>query len=455
MWWRGSNSVRKAALAWLVAAGSLFAQADSSPSWTDRLWLSGQANFITQGHPTFTSPYSGPNSLSASAQIVTSRVVTLFSGFRINDTTDFLFDLEETGGNGIGQALGVAGFPNLDVVRNPTLSHNPYIARAILHKMIPLSSETMMGESGPLQLDDMTPVRRIDIRAGKMSTVDWFDVNSVGSDSHYQFMNWSLDNEGAYDYAADTRGYTYGVELEYNDRNWAFRYGAMMMPKIANGLHLDADLARARGDNYEYELRPRALPNRVTVLRALAFVNHANMGSYREAINEYLAGQTPVPDITAVRQQGRVKYGFGFNGEQELTNSLRAFARVGWNDGHTESFAYTEIDQSFSGGADLRGTSWHRGDDKVGAAFVSNGISGDHREYLALGGVGFLLGDGRLNYARENIVEAYYNMKLWHGVWASLDAQRVWNPGYNQDRSPVFAGAVRLHLEAALFRSAR
>jgi high affinity Mn2+ porin len=451
---RGFSRVHKELIGLLLLGRALIAQ-DDSGSWTDRLWLSGQANFITQGHSTFTSPYSGPNSLSASAQIVTSRVITLFSGVRINDTTDFLFDLEETGGNGIGQALGVAGFPNLDVVRNPTLSHNPYIARAMLHKMFPLSRETMESERGPFQLESMTPVRRIDIRAGKMSTVDWFDVNSIGSDSHYQFMNWSVDNNGAYDYAADTRGYTYGVEIEYNDRNWALRYGGMMMPKVANGLHLDADLARARGDNFEYEVRPRALSHRVTVLRGLAFVNHADMGSYAQAIHQYLAGQTTVPDITAVRQQGRVKYGFGFNGEQELTSTLRAFERFGWNDGHTESYAYTEIDQSFSGGADLRGEAWHRGDDKLGVAFVSNGISGDHREYLALGGSGFLLGDGKLNYGRESIIEAYYNSKLWHGVWASLDVQRIWNPGYNQDRGPVFVGAVRLHLEAALFRGAR
>jgi high affinity Mn2+ porin len=439
----------------LLCAGALYAQDASSPSWTDRIWLSGQANFITQGHPDFTSPYSGPNSLSPGAQIVTSRVITLFSGIRLTDTTDFLFDLEATGGNGIGQALGVAGFPNLDVVRNPTLSHDPYIARAMIHQMIPLSGDQVEGERGPFQLSSMMPARRIDIRFGKMSTVDWFDINSIGSDSHYQFMNWSIDNNGAYDYAADTRGYTYGLVLEYNDHNWAFRYGEMLMPKIANGIHLDADIARARAENFEYEIRRNLLSHRLTILRPLAFINHANMGSYREAIHDYLAGEIATPDITATRQQGRIKYGFGLNGEQELTNTLRAYARFGWNDGHTESFAYTEIDQSFSGGVDLRGDAWHRKDDKLGIAFVSNAISGDHREYLALGGSGFLLGDGKLNYGRENIIETYYNTKLWHGVYASLDFQPIWNPGYNRARGPVFAGAVRLHFEGALFRGPR
>jgi hypothetical protein len=421
-------------------------------SWSDRVWLSGQANFITQGHTTFQAPYSGVNSLPPDAQIVTSRVITLYTGIRLTNSTDFIFDLEETGGNGIGSALGVAGFTNLDVVRNPTLSHAPYVARVMLHQMIPLSTDTVDMERGPLQFASLVPARRIDIHFGKMSTVDWFDINSIGTDSHLQFMNWTLDNEGAYDYAADTRGYTYGLVIEYNDRNWAARFGEMLMPKVANGTHLDVDIARARSENYELEFRRNFLSHRLTVIRPLAFVNHANMGSYRDAIHNFLEGQISAPEIATTRRQGRIKYGFGLNAEQELTGSLRAFGRFGWNDGRTESFAYTEVDQSFSGGMDLRGSAWRRKADKLGAAFVSNAISGDHRDYLALGGSGFLLGDGKLNYGRENIFESYYNARLWRGVWASLDVQRVWNPGYNRDRGPVFVGAVRLHLEGAVFR---
>ena len=444
----------------LLGSSPSFAQTSELPpaasgeqeTFWNRFWISMQANFIRQQDPAFYAKYTGPNSFIPEKEHATSRVETLYTGFAITKNLEILCDVESAGGAGLSSALGIAGFTNVDVVRNPTLGEDPYISRVMLHYTLPLSKDSVDATRNPLSLAGGVPERRLEFRLGKMSTVDWFDVNSVGSDSHYQFMNWSLDNEGAYDYAADTRGYTYGLELEYNDRNWAFRYGAMLMPKIANGLHLDADFARARGDNFEYEIRPHPLPHRVTVLRALSFLNHANMGSYRQAIHEYLAGETAVPDVTATRQQGRIKYGFGFNGEQELTNTLRAFARFGWNDGHAESFAYTEIDQSVSAGVDLRGDAWHRKDDKLGGAFVSNGLSGDHREYLALGGLGFLLGDGRLNYGRENIIEAYYTMKLWHGVWASADVQRIWNPGYNQDRGPVFVGAMRLHLEGALFR---
>jgi high affinity Mn2+ porin len=439
----------------LACCAILDGQDDSSGSLVDRLWISGQANFITQGHSTFHSPYSGANSLPPDAQIVTSRVLTLYTGFRLTDSTDFFLDIETTGGHGIGEALGIAGFTNLDVVRNPTLGQAPYIARAMLHQMIPLSSDTVEAERGPFQLAGVVPARRLDIRLGKMSTVDWFDVNSIGSDSHLQFMNWAIDNNGAYDYAADTRGYTYGLVLEYNDRSWSFRFGEMLMPKIANGIHLDADVARARGENYELELRRHGLRKRLLIVRPLAFVNHADMGSYREAIQGYLSGHDATPDITAYRRQGRIKYGFGLNIEQEITSRLRGYGRFGWNDGKTESFAYTEVDQSISGGVDLRGDSWRRRNDKLGAAFVSNAISGDHREYLKLGGLGFILGDGNLSYGREEIVETYYTAHLWQGIMASIDAQRVWNPGYNRNRGPVFAGAVRLHLEGALFRGGR
>ena len=419
-------------------------------TWDNRFWLSGQANFITQYHPTFHADYSGPNSLPTPAQDASSRVLTLFMGVRLLRNTELLLDLEETGGNGIGEALGLAGFTNLDVVRNPTLGKAPYVARFMLHQTIPLSKQYAAAVRGPLGLAPSVPVRRLEFRLGKMSTVDFFDLNSIGSDSHFQFLNWVADNNGAYDYAADTRGYTYGFVSEYYDKGWALRFGEMLMPTVANGIKLDWDLARARAENYEFELHPSLLKDRSTVLRSLAFVNHADMGSYREAIADYLAGLTPLPDVIDTRRQGRIKYGFGFNAEQELTADLRAYARFGWNEGHHESFAYTEVDQAISFGADLKGTKWRRKEDKVGVAMLVNAISGDHRQYLALGGEGFLLGDGALNYGREKILESYYNLHAWRGVSLGADVQRIWDPGYNRDRGPVLVGALRLHVEGLL-----
>ena len=284
-------------------------------------------------------------------------------------------------------------------------------------------------------------MRRLELRAGKFGMADFFDLNHSGSDSHSQFMNWTVDNNGAYDYAADTRGYTVGVIVEYHDRNWAFRFGESLMPKVANGPDLEWNLRRARAENYELEIHPHLIKNRVTTLRLLSFVNHANMGLYRQAIDDFLMGRTPQPEIRAHPLQTTVKYGFGVNLEQELPHHVRGFARWGWNEGQHESYAYTEVDQTIQLGADLAGTSWHRQQDKLGGVFVSNGISADHQKYLALGGLGFLLGDGALNYGRENIVESYYNAHVWRGIFAGLDMQHINNPGYNRDRGPVLAPA--------------
>lgn len=440
--------MRRHPILWLLLLPvSALAQSDTTNWHDDRYWLTIQANFIRQQQPSFPAKYSGPNSLSSDAEHATSRVETLYSGFRITENLEFLFDLESAGGNGLSNALGVAGFPNVDVVRNPTLSQDPYVARVMLHYTLPLSSDMEESARNPLGLASRVPARRLEFRAGKMSTVDFFDLNSVGSDSHLQFMNWAIVNNGAFDYAADTRGYTYGVVIEYYDKWWAARYGELLMPTIANGITLDWDIARAGGQNLEFEVHPELLKHRQTVFRALSFLNRANMGSYNEAILQYLNGPVTTPDITLSRRQGRVKYGFGLNGEQELTDTLRVFGRLGWNNGATESFAYTEIDHTAEAGGDLRGKWWKRPLDKIGAAFVINGISQGHREYLALGGLGFLLGDGGLTYSPEKIFETYYTAHLWRGISLAGDFQHIADPGYNAARGPADVASIRIHFE--------
>jgi len=256
-----------------------------------------------------------------------------------------------------------------------------------------------------------------------------------------------VDNNGAYDYAADTRGYTFAAMAEYDDRAWSVRFAEALMPKVANGINLDFDVARARSENAEFELRRNFLPRRAGVVRVLTYVNHADMGSYREAINAYLAGTDPVPDVTRHRQQGRIKYGFGGNFEQALTGWLTAFGRWGWDEGANESFAYTEVNGTIQLGAGASGSLWRRKQDRAGAVFITNGISGDHQRYLALGGLGFLLGDGGLRYGRENIVETYYTAHLWRGVFVSVDLQHINNPGYNRDRGPVLVPGFRTHFD--------
>ena len=414
---------------------------------TDRVWLSGQANIISQWHPAFRSLYQGRNSLSPQAQDASSRVLTLYTGLRLTGTRELLCDVQETGGHGIGEAFGLAGFTNLDVVRNPSLSKAPYIARLMWHQIIPLGHAEENSARTALSLFSTLPERRLELRFGKFGIADFFDLNNYGSDSSFQFLNWTVDNNGAYDYAADTRGYTFAAMLEYHERHGPIRFAEALMPKVANGIHLDADVSRARAENIEVELRGSLFPHREGILRLLSYVNHANMGSYREAINNYFAGLTPIPEITAHPLRTTIKYGFGGNFEQPFNEWFGIFGRWGWNEGRHESYAYTEVDNTVELGAGASGQRWRRKFDRAGIAFVSNGISRDHQEYLALGGYGFLLGDGRLNYGRETIEEAYYTLHFWRGFYPSAGALHINNPGYNRDRGPVIVPSLRLHLE--------
>ena len=414
-------------------------------------WISGQANVIFQGRIPFHSPYEGQNSFRNSAEYKTSMVETLFTAVRRSRSTryntDFVFDMEAAQGRGLSQALGLAGFTNLDVVRNPYLGETPYIARYQIHQVIGLTDKTTEQEPGPFAVASEVPERRIDLRAGKLTLPDFFDINSIGSDSHLQFMNWTVDNNGAWDYAADTRGYTLGGIAEYDEKIWSVRYGIFAMPVVANGIDMDWAFSRAHGQNGEFELRKSPLRHRRGVTRVLFYANRAHMGTYREAVQAYLAGIDPTPTITAHEHYGALKYGFGYNTEQELTNNLRVFGRFGWNEGQHESFAYTEVDQTVEAGADYAGNAWHRPLDKVAVAVVSNAIKRDHQEYLRLGGLGFLLGDGNLNYGRENIVESYYTWHAWRGLFYSVDVQHINDPGYNRDRGPAWVGSVRAHVD--------
>jgi len=412
-----------------------------------QFWISGQANFIFQTHPPFHAAYSGLNSLSPRYEKATSRVLTLYTGVRLNDSTELLFDLEEAGGTALSTGLGLAGNTDLDIVRNPSLSKAPYLGRGLIHKVIALSKDKVENNRNFLSLFDELPRRRLELRFGKFSMPDFLDQNSVGSDTHFQFMNWTDDNNGAWDYAADTRGYTVGVTADYEDRNWGFRFAEALMPKVANGIDLVWKPWQAHAENWEYELRHGFIPKKAGVVRLLAYTNYANMGIYHDAIRQFDEHLTRRPEITNHPWHITRKYGFGVNLEQNLTRNITAFGRFGWDNGKTESFAYTEVDQTFQGGLGANGAMWHRRQDRAGVALVTNAIAKDHQLYLADGGLGFLLGDGRLNYGRENIVETYYTVHVWRGVYVAPDLQRIENPGYNRDRGPVLVPSFRLHLE--------
>jgi high affinity Mn2+ porin len=430
-----------------VGSPTLFPHPDDT-----RWWISGQINVIFQAHRTFPAKYSGPNSMTAPGQSATTHIMTLYTGYELTHTTEVFGDLEFASGGGIGSANGLAGYTNLDAVRTVQgvpLAEVPYIARLMIRQIIPLSKKYAPEDRDPLHLATSVPVRRIEFRVGKYSLADFFDANTWGSDSHYQFMNWTTAQDGAYDYAANTRGYTDGAMIEYYDHWFTARYSVALESKIANGDYLDADIARARSENVEFDAQGRLIPHRMGTIRLLSYLNTADMGDYKEAVEDFLDHETDttVPSIIDTRRQGRRKYGFGVNVEQSITPWLGAFGRFGWSDGRNESWAYTEDDCTGEVGLFAPGQTWHRKNDSAGFAFVTNGIAKYHQEYLMLGGLGFLLGDGNLHYGRENIEESYYNIHLWRGFYGAFDVQHINNPGYNQDRGPIMVYSLRAHLE--------
>jgi len=416
-----------------------------------RFWLSGQTNFIIQAHPPFPAPYTGKNSLKPYYEKATSRVLTLYSGVRLNNSVELLADVEDAAGAGLSNAVGLAGITNLDVVRIPgqgsPLSTAPYLARGMIHAIFALSKDKVENDRNALSLFAEVPRRRLELRFGKYSLADFFDQNSVGSDTHFQFTNWTVDQNGAWDYAADTRGYTVGLTADYEDRNWGFKFVEALMPKMANGIDLVYKPWQAHSENWQYELRRGLIPKKPGAVRVLAYTNYANMGIYREAVAQFEQGLTTIPEITNHPWHITRKYGFGVNVEQNLTRYLTAFGRFGWNNDKTESFAFTEVGQTFAGGLGASGSWWHRRYDRAGVAAVTNAISKDHQNYLRLGGYGFLLGDGNLNYGRENIVETYYTAHIWRGIYVAPGVQHINNPGYNRDRGPVVVPSFRLHVE--------
>ena len=349
-------------------------------------------------------------------------------------------------GAGVGHAVGLAGITDGDVIRQGSidLGQGPYVARAFLRYTIPLTDASDTVSRAMDQLPGVEPVRRLEIDLGKLAATDAFDQNRYANTTRAQFCNWALINNTAWDFAADTRGYSYGIVVSWVHPRWGVALGSFFMPTFANGNVFDGDIRHARGDNAQLTIQPDA---RGTTIRLLAYVNHARMGDYAEALARAQAsGQTP--DIAADDRPGRVKYGVGLNLERPLADrgETGVFLRAGWNDGHTEDFAYTEADRHLSAGLQLAGARWGRARDRLGVAYVRHGLSAGHRAYLATGGKGFLLGDGRLDYAGEAILETYYRMQVGPYAQVSPDLQFIANPGYNRDRGPATVLTLRLGL---------
>jgi high affinity Mn2+ porin len=409
--------------------------------------IHGQATYIQQGYPRFRAPYSGENSFTPWAQTRETLSVSAFIGIKVWQGGEFYFNPELLQGFGLHATSGAAGFPNGEAQKSDFPYPHYNTSRLFLRQTFGLGGEQEQLESGYGQMAAKVDVSRITVQAGKFAVKDVFDNNAYASDPRVHFMNWSIWAAGAFDYPADRVGLTYGVTAELNQKHWALRGGYFLVGNMPNANQFDMNIGRRGGYMAELETR-YSIGGQPGKLRLAGWFTETYSGSFRGAVD--LVNFNPGLDATdAIVQtrEGRPKYGYIVNLEQAVTDDLGVFGRWSWNSGQNEISAFTDIDASASGGAVLKGTSWGRPDDKIGIGGAVNMISRAHRDYLAAGGISVLVGDGRLNYRPEKVLEAYYAWAVYKNTTLTLDYQFLADPAYNADRGPVSIFAARVHTE--------
>jgi high affinity Mn2+ porin len=423
----------------LVTCAATAARAQDVPA--ERASVHFQATVATQAHPAFDARWSGRNSLSPDAESATSVVMDLSVAVRPLPGTEIVFQPELAGGRGLSSTLGVAAFPSGEVYRVGDPAPTVIVGRAFLRHVFGLGGGRVPVEAGLGQLAGERDRDALTVTLGKVAVTDFVDSVPYSNDPHTRFMSWGLWASAAYDYPADTRGYTWGAAADLAIGTWSARAGMFLEPKEANGMRLEWDVAEARGVVVEIERRFTAF-GRGGAVRVLGFLNTARMGSYRLAIDDPAFHR----DVTATRAPGRTKGGTAASASYDFGGGLGGFVRASWNDGRNESWAFTEIDRSVAFGAVQSGSRWHRPDDEAGAALVVSGLSGLHRQYLASGGYGFLIGDGALDYAAEVLGEIYYRLGLTREVSLGGNYQPILHPAYDAARGPVHVFTARVHV---------
>lgn len=424
------------------------AQTDTEP--TPAFGFHAQATYIWQRKPSFSATYSGPKSIVPGAEKSYSFTTTADFGARLWNGAQLHFNPEGAQGVPLSNLTGAGGLSNGELQRGGTTTLRKYIGRLFIQQRFDVGSESEKVEADFNELGGNYGAKRWTITAGSFSLLDYFDNNPYAKDPREQFLNWAFMTHGAWDYPADARGYTTGAIVEYRTPEWSVRAGRAMQPKESNGLPLDRNLRRQYGDQLEIDGNlPVTLPAGPMRGRLLAFRNRVIAGSFADALA--IGG---VPDLSLVRRS-QTKTGWGATLEAPLGEDEGVFLRASRNSGNLETYAFTEIDQQLSAGGQLTGKAWGRQQDRVGVAYAVNGLSSGHRNYLAAGGQGAFLGDGKLNYGNERVFETYYRWVL--PEWStragklltalSLGFQHVVNPGYNRDRGPVQVYSVRLHTE--------
>ncbi len=440
---------------WHVSAGTVFAQqneisnagADAQTNvfaGNTAMEAKFQSTYIWQSKRPFPAAYSGPNSLSTKYEKSYSFTATAFLGAHLWNGAEAYLNPELVQGVPMSNLVGLGGLTNGELQKTAGAKPKLYRARLFLRQSWGLDNQYENIESDFNQLAGSRYKNRIVVTVGNFAASDVFDLNSYAHDARTQFLNWALLTHGAYDFAADARGYSWGGAVEYYDGDWVFRAGRFLQPRESNGLPLDWHFFVHYGDQLEIE-RGYEWANLPGKLRLLAFRNVVVAGSFRDAL-AVAAQHGNAPDVGLVRKQ-QTKYGVGVNWEQALTPSTGLFARAAINNGATETYAFAEIDRSVSAGGLIKGASWSRTEDVIGIALVRNSLSATHRDYLSAGGLGFFVGDGRLSYKQEKIFEIYYNLNISKRATIAFGFQRIVNPAYNADRGPASVSSIRLHSE--------
>ena len=417
----------------------------TAPVTPDSWAVSGQFTGLSQYHPSFTAPYSGKNSLNSDNLSSATADLTLFAGVRVWSGGELWINPEIDQGFGLSNTIGMAGYSSGEAYK--VGANEPYlrIPRLFYRQVLNLGGEEQIIAPAANQLGRTQTANNIILTVGKFSVTDIFDANSYAHDPRADFFNWAVVESGAFDYAADAWGFTKGAAIEWTQSQWTLRGGFFTLSQVPNTAVLDQTFTQ---HEYVGELEERhQLLEHPGKIKVLAFINQGNFGNYLDAL-QLVAGSNNAPDTSQVRHYSS-RPGIAINLEQEVTSDLGAFMRASKNKGTKEADDFTEINQSIAVGLSLKGDRWARHDDTLGIATVVNALSSDAQAYFAAGGTGILIGDGKLNYGQEKIMETYYaySVPAVDHLTLTVDYQYVVNPAYNRDRGPVNIFGIRAHKE--------
>jgi high affinity Mn2+ porin len=409
---------------------------------TDSWAFHAQTTYVGQYAFPFRSPFRGPHSLIPNQGRETWDM-SFYAGVRPWSGAEIWINAEVDQGFGLASTHGAAGYVSGEAYKVGAAYPYTRLPRYFIRQTIGLGGESEKVESDLIQFAGTQAANRLVLTLGKFSVADIFDVNKFATNPRKDFFNWSVINTGTFDYAADAWGYSYGGSAEWYQGPWTLRAGLFDLSIAPNTAELDPTFAQFQSI---VELERRfELWGQPGKIMTTAFLTRGRMGRFADAIA--LANLNGLPaDITAVRKY-RSRYGINASAEQQITPEIGLFARVGFASGDVEPYEFTDIDRTAAAGVSIKGKLWGRADDTLGVAGVINGISAIHQAFFNAGGLGILIGDGRLpNPASEQIVEVYYSFPMlsWR---ATLDYQFINNPGYNRDRGPVSVIGTRLRAQ--------